>query len=172
MLNLLGKVIGVLPLLLHLPWVQKVQQFVFKDLLSEDRERERGEGGRERERSRIIGVKAVFCILICEHVIRITETWQQSKPNVCYDSSSSSPPLPPRLILVIHRLVSLLLFFCSPFFVSYLCPFLGAFAKLRTATNDVVMSFCLSVCPHGTTRLPLDGFTWNLIFEDFKNICP
>ena len=27
--------------------------------------------------------------------------------------------------------------------------------------------FCLSVCPHGKTRLPLDGFSSNLIFEYF-----
>ena len=29
-----------------------------------------------------------------------------------------------------------------------------------------------SVCPHRTARLPLDGFQWNLIFEDFfsKNL--
>jgi len=26
---------------------------------------------------------------------------------------------------------------------------------------------CLSVHPHRTTRLPLDQFSWNLIFEDF-----
>jgi len=32
--------------------------------------------------------------------------------------------------------------------------FLGAFAELRKAT----VSFVMSVCPHGTTRLPLDGF--------------
>jgi hypothetical protein len=31
---------------------------------------------------------------------------------------------------------------------------LGAFAKLRKATISCVMS----VCPHGTTGLPLDGF--------------
>ena len=24
---------------------------------------------------------------------------------------------------------------------------------------------------HGTTRLPLDGFSWSLIFEDFSKIC-
>ena len=34
---------------------------------------------------------------------------------------------------------------------------LGAFAKLRKVTISSVMS-CLSVCPHGTTPLPLDGF--------------
>jgi hypothetical protein len=32
--------------------------------------------------------------------------------------------------------------------------FLGGFAKLRKVTT----SFVMSVCPHGTTRLPLDGF--------------
>ena len=32
--------------------------------------------------------------------------------------------------------------------------FLGVFAILRTAT----ISSVISVCPHGTTRLPLEGF--------------
>ena len=111
--------------------------------------RERERDGREGERERTIGIKVVFCILICEYVIRINEAWQQSKPNVlvCYHSSSSTPPPPPtRLILVLHRLVSLFLFFCSLLFVSQFCSFLGAFAKLRKATINVVMSFCLSVC--------------------------
>jgi hypothetical protein len=45
--------------------------------------------------------------------------------------------------------------------------FWGAFAKLRKATT----SFVMSVRPHGITRLPLDGFSWNLIFEGFSTIC-
>ena len=45
--------------------------------------------------------------------------------------------------------------------------FLGPFAKLRKAT----ISFVMSVCPHGTTRLPLNGFCWNLIFETSSKIC-
>jgi len=45
--------------------------------------------------------------------------------------------------------------------------FLGAFAKLWKAT----ISFVMSVSPHGTTRLPLDGFSWNLIIGDFSKIC-
>jgi len=56
--------------------------------------------------------------------------------------------------------------------------FLDAFTKLRKATTSVVMSVCLSVLlsvpsvrPHGTTRLLLDGFSWNLIFEVFRKIC-
>ena len=35
---------------------------------------------------------------------------------------------------------------------------LGVFAKLRKATISFVMSVRLSFRPHGTTRLPLDGF--------------
>ena len=29
----------------------------------------------------------------------------------------------------------------------------------------------MSVRPHGTTRLPLDGFSWNLTFEFFRKMC-
>jgi hypothetical protein len=47
------------------------------------------------------------------------------------------------------------------------CRFLGAFAKLRIVT----VSFVMSVCQHGTTRLPLHGFLWNLTFEYFSKIC-
>jgi hypothetical protein len=53
---------------------------------------------------------------------------------------------------------------------------LGAFAKLRKATNSFVMSVHLSVrlpvCPHGTIWLPLDKFSSNLIFGNFSKICP
>ena len=49
---------------------------------------------------------------------------------------------------------------------------LGAFAKLRKATLSFVISVrpsvCLSVCAQGTTRFPLDGFSWNFIFEYFS----
>jgi len=48
---------------------------------------------------------------------------------------------------------------------------LGAFAKLRKATISFVMSVRLSVRAHGTTRLPLDGFSGNMIFENFLKIC-
>jgi len=44
--------------------------------------------------------------------------------------------------------------------------FLGASLKLRKAT----ISFVMSVCPHGTTHIPLHEFSWNLIFEDFSKI--
>jgi hypothetical protein len=44
---------------------------------------------------------------------------------------------------------------------------LGAFAKLRKAP----VSSITSVRPRGTTPLPLDGFSWNLVLEDFLKIC-
>jgi hypothetical protein len=48
---------------------------------------------------------------------------------------------------------------------------LGAFVKSRKATVSFVVSFCPSVCPHGTTRLTLDRFWWNFVFECFSKIC-
>jgi len=45
--------------------------------------------------------------------------------------------------------------------------FLGAFTKLQNAT----ISFITSVCPQGTTQLPLDVFSLNLIFQYFSKIC-
>jgi hypothetical protein len=44
---------------------------------------------------------------------------------------------------------------------------LGAFAKLRKTTISLVMSVRLSICPHGATRLPLDGFSWTFMLVDF-----
>ena len=40
--------------------------------------------------------------------------------------------------------------------------------KLRKATISFIMSVCPSVYPNGATRLPLGGFTLNLIFHLFR----
>jgi hypothetical protein len=45
-------------------------------------------------------------------------------------------------------------------------PLLEAFAKLRKA----IISFVMSVRPHGTPWLPPDGFSLHLILENFKEI--
>jgi len=50
-----------------------------------------------------------------------------------------------------------------------LAPFLDAFAKCRKAT---ISSVHPSDRPHGTTRLPLNGFLWNLVSEYFSKMCP
>ena len=47
---------------------------------------------------------------------------------------------------------------------------LGAFAKFRKAAVGFVMSVCLSVRTHGTTRLPLYGFSRNLMFVYFSKL--
>ena len=53
--------------------------------------------------------------------------------------------------------------------------FLITFTKLRKATISFFLPVCqpvfLPVCPHGTTRLPLDRFSLKLIFEYFSKIC-
>jgi len=63
--------------------------------------------------------------------------------------------------------VSAMCKFCSTVFGRYSNTYslviLSAFAKLRKAT----IIFVMSVRPHGTTRPPLDGSSWNLIFEYF-----
>jgi hypothetical protein len=42
----------------------------------------------------------------------------------------------------------------------------------RIAKSDYSLrQVCPSVRPHGKTRLLLDGFSWNLISEDFSDIC-
>ena len=40
--------------------------------------------------------------------------------------------------------------------------FLGAFEKWQTATFNHTKSVCPSVYPHATSRLPQDGYSWNL----------
>jgi hypothetical protein len=53
------------------------------------------------------------------------------------------------------------------------CQFLSAFAKLQKVTIRFHMSVflsaslpaCLSVPPHGTARLPLERYSWNVMFE-------
>ena len=53
------------------------------------------------------------------------------------------------------------------------CPFfIRRIHKIVKSNLSFIMSVCLSVHPsvhmHGTTRLPMDGFSGNLIFEDFS----
>jgi hypothetical protein len=47
--------------------------------------------------------------------------------------------------------------------------FLSVLAKLRKVTIRLVMYVCPSARPHGTTRLLLDGFSWNSILKFGKN---
>jgi len=44
--------------------------------------------------------------------------------------------------------------------------FLGTFATLRIGS----ISLASSVCPHGTNRLPMNGYAWHLALEDCSKI--
>jgi len=43
-------------------------------------------------------------------------------------------------------------------------PFFGALEKLQNGTTR----FFMSVCPHGTTRFSLYGFSWKFLFDYFR----
>ena len=47
---------------------------------------------------------------------------------------------------------------------------LGAFTKLLKSDYQLRHG-CPSVCPHGTTRLSLEGFSWNFVFIYFSKFC-
>ena len=44
-------------------------------------------------------------------------------------------------------------------------------ARSQNCEKRLLDSTSLSVCPHVTTQLPLDGFSWNLILECFSKTC-
>jgi len=46
------------------------------------------------------------------------------------------------------------------------------FEKLGKATIGFVLSVSVFVCPDATTRLSLDGFSWNSTFVYFSKIYP
>jgi hypothetical protein len=43
--------------------------------------------------------------------------------------------------------------------------------RVRKIPKSDLASLCLSVRPHGTTRFPLDGFSWTFIFDYFSIVC-
>jgi hypothetical protein len=120
------------------------------------------------------------CIVIINNVLLSTvpNTWLWLAQRLGRASSHSTPnsiiPIEPRNT---H--------YCDIITISYVCKctcqetvcltpcscasqFLGAFAKLWNSN----VNFVMSVRPHGKTRLPLDGFSWNLVSEYFKKkIC-
>ena len=73
-----------------------------------------------------------------------------------------------KTVVVCHRSPSRQILLRTVCFISW---FLGAFAKLWKATSGFITSIRPPVRPHETTRLPLDGFSWNLMYECFSKIC-
>jgi hypothetical protein len=57
----------------------------------------------------------------------------------------------------------------------YLCFFFRStvqalFLGEQNCEKRLLAESCLPVCPHGTTRLPLDSWSWNLISIHFSKI--
>ena len=61
---------------------------------------------------------------------------------------------------------------CQRMWISY-CDDFWLFRRFsQNCEKRLSASSRLTFCPpHGTTPIPLDGFSWNLIFEDFTKIC-
>jgi hypothetical protein len=49
--------------------------------------------------------------------------------------------------------------------------FVKCVSKITKRSVSFVVSVCLSVCPYETTRLPLEGFSLNLVSEGLSKIC-
>ena len=54
------------------------------------------------------------------------------------------------------------IFFLRPFKWKRFFPSLFFLARPHEREKWLLVSLCLSVCPHGKTRLILEGFSWNL----------
>jgi len=72
-----------------------------------------------------------------------------------------------RSFWLLRDMILCLVYFTVETICSMFRNFLGAFAKLRKATLSFVMPACLSVRPHVTTRLPLQGFAYHFVFGNF-----
>ena len=59
----------------------------------------------------------------------------------------------------------------SYLFLFYLPSLILLFLVAFACKKRLLASSCLSVCPHGTSRTKLDGFSWNLVQEYFSKIC-
>ena len=70
---------------------------------------------------------------------------------------------------------STIFFLSFPFFVSCFVSLLSFCVRLQNCEKRLLtsscLSVCLSVCPHGTTRLQLYGFSLNFTFKYFPKVC-
>jgi len=57
------------------------------------------------------------------------------------------------------------------YFTITIVRLLSFLACSKNCKKQLLALPCLSTCPHGTTQLPLDIFSWNLIFESLLTNC-
>ena len=110
----------------------------------------------------VLGLEPLLLWLIPRSLVTIPTTLFRLPENVCYIARDVDKVFENRGVYVC----------CSEWFDtkknyrrSTDVLLLGAFTKLRKATLSFVMSARLSILPRGTTRLLLDRFSWNLVFE-------
>ena len=105
------------------------------------------------------GIRILYFLKVSVTSYQVTWCHNSGKHNTCFNCRGKI-----KFIALINLLFKKDLFSVTPLF-------LGAFTKLRKATISFVMSVCPSVRQHGTIRLPLDGFSWSLIYEHFSKVC-
>ena len=78
-------------------------------------------------------------------------------------------------LFVSLSLISTIFYVLFPFFVSCFVSLLSFCVRLQNCKKRLLTSSCLSVRlsvrPHGTTRLQLDGYLLNFTFEYFPKVC-
>jgi hypothetical protein len=111
--------------------------------------------------------RAPYCMFTDHHIWSVTH-WHYFTPVFCAKFSKLQRCW---LYLEWPKLYIFLMHFLRTRLPETTVYVLGAFANLRKETIRFVTPVCLSVRPHGTTRLPLYGFPWNFVFEYFSKIC-
>ena len=96
------------------------------------------------------------------HLLKIAYNWvsTESSLKLYWDSRKGTELMTLQSFIV---KISVRNFICRTKRTFYWCMFLGAFAELRKVTV-YLRHVCPSVCPLRTSRLPLNGFAWNLAF--------
>ena len=103
----------------------------------------------------------------CQHATRIADSRWVWLPNMPEPSRTMFVKFPDTVDVSFY----LCLFYCRDSDSCLLRILLGPYAKWWEVTFGVVMH-CVFVCLSDRVKqLPLDGFSWNLIFEYFSTIC-
>jgi len=57
-------------------------------------------------------------------------------------------------------------------YCQYFLPWYASFRRVhKICENRLLASLCLSICPHGITRLAFDGFSCNFMCERYSKVC-
>jgi len=117
-----------------------------------------------------VGAKSEVTVHTSNYILQTTQScWNPNSKtwNPIGRSWKAPPPvLSPSSILPPPSLTTL----SSPqgkFRRGFQTYFIFFLARAQNSGKRLLASSRLSICPHGTTRIPLNGFSWKLIFEFF-----